>query len=58
MENNVLDNLQEALEKKMLHWFSTNHLVANSGKCHLLTSCKTVIGIYNSNIEIFNEEKV
>ena len=33
------DNLQEALEK-LFHWFSTNHLVANAGKCHLLTSSK------------------
>ena len=31
---NVLDNLQGALEKKF-HWFSTNHLVANTGKRHL-----------------------
>ena len=42
---NVLDNLQGAL-KKMFYWFSTNHLVANAGKCHLLTSSKTPINIY------------
>ena len=34
---NVLYNLQGPLEK-MRHWFSTNNLVANAGKCHLLTS--------------------
>ena len=39
---NVLDNLQGALEN-MFYWFSTNHVVANPGKCHLLTSSKTPI---------------
>ena len=29
----VLDILQGALEK-LFHWFSTNHLVANSGRYH------------------------
>ena len=32
----VLSNLQGASEK-LLSWFSANHLVANAGKCHLLT---------------------
>ena len=42
IENNLLDNLQEALEK-VFHCFSTNHFLtkSNSGKLHLLTSCKT-----------------
>ena len=31
---NVPDNLQEALGK-MFHWFSTNNLIANVGKCYL-----------------------
>ena len=54
---NVLDNLQGTLEK-MFHWFSTNHLVANSGKCYRLTSCKTPLDIHISNTEILNEERV
>ena len=54
---NVLDNLQGALEK-MFHWFSTNYLVAHAGKCHLLTSSKTLIDVHISNINILNEEKV
>ena len=33
----VLDNLQGALEK-MFHLLSTNHLVANVGKCDVLIS--------------------
>ena len=54
---NVLDNLQGASEK-MFHWFSTNYLIANAGKCHLLTSSKTPADIHISNTEILNEEKV
>ena len=54
---NVLDNLQGVLEK-MFHWFSTNHLVANAGKRHLLRSSKTPVDIHISNTEILNEERV
>ena len=54
---NVLDNLQEVLEK-MFHWFSANHLVANAGKCHLLTTSKTTVDIHISNTEILNKERV
>ena len=54
---NMLDNLQGAL-KKMFHWFSTNRLVANAGKLHLLTSPKTPVAINISNTEILNEERV
>ena len=54
---NVLDNLQGAFEK-MFHWFSTNHLVANAGKCHLLTSSKTPVDVYISHTKILNEERV
>ena len=54
---NVLDNLQGALEN-MFHWFSTNHLVANVGKCHLLTSSKTPVNIHISHTEILNKERV
>ena len=42
---NVLDNLQGALEK-MFQWFSTNNLVANAKKCHLLTSSITPVDIF------------
>ena len=42
----------------MFHWFSTNNLVANAGKCHLLTSSKTPVDIHISNTEILNEERV
>ena len=54
---NVLDNLQGALEK-MLYWFSTNNLVANAGKCYLLTSSKSPVNVHISNTEILNEERV
>ena len=55
--DNVLDNLQGILEK-MFHWFSKNHFVANSGKCHFLTSSKMPVNIRISKTEILNEEKV
>ena len=42
----------------MFYWFSTNHLVANAGKCDLLTSSKTLTDIHISNTEILNEEQV
>ena len=54
---NVLDILQGALEK-MFHWFSTNNLVANSGKFHFLTSSNTRVDILIYNTKILNEEKV
>ena len=44
----LLGNLQGALEK-MFHWFSTNKLVANARKCHLLTSSKMPLEIHISN---------
>ena len=52
----LLENLPGVLEK-MFHWFSTNNLVANAGKCHLLTSSKTPVGIDISNTKILNEER-
>ena len=42
----------------MFHCFPTNNLVANAGKCHLLTSSKTPVNIYISNTEILNKERV
>ena len=56
-KENVLNNLQGALQK-VFHLFSTNHLVANAGKCHLLTSSKTLVDIHVSNNVILIEEKV
>ena len=53
----MLDSLQGALGK-MFQWFSTNNLVANAGKCHLLTSSKTPIDIHVINTDILNEERV
>ena len=50
-------NLIGALEK-MFHWFSTNHLVANAEKYHLLTSSETLVDIHIFNAEILNKEKV
>ena len=52
----VLENLQEALEQ--LQWFSANHLVANAGKCHLLTSSKITNNIAISNTNVSSEQKV
>ena len=49
----MLDNLQGTLEK-MFHWFPTNNLVTNAGKCHLLTSFKTPVDIHISDTEILN----
>ena len=51
----VLENLQGALEQ-LLQWFSANHLVANAGKCHLLTSSKITNNISNTNVS--SEHKV
>ena len=50
---NVLDRVQGALEK-MFHWFSLNHLVANAGKCHFLTSFNAPVDMHISNTEILN----
>ena len=54
---NVLDNLPGALEK-LSYWFSTNHLVANAGKCHYLTRFKTPVDINILNTEIWIMKKV
>ena len=51
------ENLQGTLEKNF-HWFLANHLVANAGKCDLLTSSKTPIDTHIFNTEILNKEKV
>ena len=41
----VVNNLQEAIEK-LFQWFPGNYLRANAEKCHLLTSSKTAVFIY------------
>ena len=53
----VLINLQNASEK-LFFWFSANHLVANAGKCHLLTSSNLPVDIRITNTKISNVERV
>ena len=53
----VLENLQGALEQ-LYQWFPPNHLVANAGKCHLLTSFKITNNIAISNTNVSSEQKV
>ena len=53
----VLENLQGTLEQ-LFQWFSANHLVANAGKCHLLTSSKITNNIAISNANVSSEQKV
>ena len=50
----VLENLEGALEQ-FLQWFSANYLVANTGKCHLLTSSKIANNIAISNTNVSSE---
>ena len=56
-EEEVLENLQGGLEQ-LCQWFSANHLVANAGKCHLLTSSKITKNIAISNTNVSSEQKV
>ena len=53
----VLTNLQSPSEK-LFYWFSANHLVANAGKCHLLTSSNLPVDIRITNTKISNVERV
>ena len=53
----VLSNLQGASEK-LFSWFSANHLVANAGKCHLLTSSNLPVDIRITNTKISNMQRV
>ena len=53
----VLTNLQGASEK-LFYWLSANHLVANAGKCHLLTSYNLPVDIHITNTKISNVERV
>ena len=55
--DHVLTNLQGASEK-FFYWVSANHLVANAGKCHLLTSSNLSVDIRVSKTNISNMEKV
>ena len=52
----VLTNLQ--VLQKNSSWFSANHLVANAGKCHLLTSSNLPVDIRITNTKISNVERV
>ena len=52
----VLENLQGALEQ-LFQCFSANHLVANAGKCHFLTSSKITNNIAISNTNVSSEQK-
>ena len=51
----VLTNLQEA-SKKLICQFSKNHLVANAGKCHLLTNSNLPADMRLTNTKISNVE--
>ena len=53
----VLTNLQCASEK-LFYWFSANHLVANAGKCHLLTGSNLPVDIRYTNTKMSNIERV
>ena len=53
----ALTNLQGASEK-LFSWFSANHLVANSGKCHLLISSNLPVDIRIINTKISNVDRV
>ena len=53
----VLTNLQGASEK-LFFWFSANHLVANAGKCHHLTSSNFPVDIRIANTKVSNVERV
>ena len=52
----VLENLQGALEQ-LFQRLSAIHLVANAGKCHLLTSSTITNNIAISNINVSSEQK-
>ena len=43
--------------ENLFYWFSANHLVANAGKCHLLTSSNLPVDII-TNTKISNVERV
>ena len=53
----VLTNLPSVSEK-LFSWFSANHLVANAGKYHLLTSSNLPVDIRITNTKISNVERV
>ena len=53
----LLTNLQ-GVSGKLFSWFSANYLVANAGKCHLLTSSNLAVDIRITNTKISNVERV
>ena len=44
--------------QKNSSWFSADHLVANAGKCHLLTSSNLPVDIRIANTKISNVDRV
>ena len=52
-----LENLQ-GVSEQLFQWFSANHLVANAGKCHLLTSSKITNNIAICNTNVSSKQKV
>ena len=53
----TITNLQGPSEK-LFRCFSTNHLVANAKKCHLLSSSNLPVDIDVNNTKISNEKRV
>ena len=53
----VLANLHEAY-KKLIFWFSANHLVSNAGKCRLVASSNLPFNMCTTNTKIANVERV
>ena len=54
----VLANLHGASKKKLIFWFSVNHLVSNAGKCHPVASSNLPFNMCIANTKIANVERV
>ena len=54
----VLSNLLQGASEKLFSRFSANHLVANAGKCHVLTRSNLSVDIRITNTKISNVERV
>ena len=53
----VLGQLKGGTDK-IFDWYKKKFLKGNAGKCHLITSSKTPVGIEVANMTIMSEEKV
>ena len=53
----VLGQLKGGFEE-IFYWFQKIFFKGNAGKCHLITSSKTLVEIKMSNITIMSEQKV